>query len=135
MMEFPIENREYEFDASQNSLILDLSKKMRFVAYVLMGLGLIEGIGGVIILSTGNAENGVGSIIAGIVYIVIGIWTQQAAKSFRLIVDTEGRDIENMMGALGQLRKLYSLQYWVLMIALVFVALGVVLAFFGGALS
>lgn len=133
-MESPIENREYEFDASQNSLIRDLANKMRFVAYVLIGLGIIEGIGGILILSKGNPE-GVGSIIGGIVYVIIGIWTQQAAKSFRLVVDTEGQDIQNMMGALGQLRKLYSLQYWVLLIALVFVVLGIVLAFIGGVMS
>jgi hypothetical protein len=69
------------------------------------------------------------------VQVLIGFWTTKAAKSFQLIVDTEGRDIENLMGALGELRKLYGLQYWILIIALIFVGVSlisaIILSFFG----
>ncbi|WP_204105671.1 MULTISPECIES: hypothetical protein [Spirulina sp. CCY15215] len=133
-MELPIENREYEFDASQNSLIHNLANKMRFVAYVLIGLGILEGIPAIISLFKGNFEGFV-DIIVGIVQIVIGIWTQKAASSFSLVVKTEGQDIENLMGALGELRKLYSLQYWLFLIAFFFIALGTVLIIIGGILG
>lgn len=37
------------------------------------------------------------------------------------------------MGALGELRKLYTLQYWLLILTLIFMALGLVLLIFAGA--
>jgi hypothetical protein len=47
-------------------------------------------------------------------------------KAFKLIVETQGNDIENLMGALGQLRKLYTLQYWLFFIGLIFLAIAVI---------
>ncbi|MDJ1168164.1 hypothetical protein PMG71_01830 [Roseofilum sp. BLCC_M154] len=74
-------------------------------------------------------------MISGVADFLIGIWTYQASTAFKRIVDTQGQDIENLMGALGELRKLYTLQYWVLILTLVALAvvfgLGVVLGLFG----
>ena len=131
-MESPIENREYEFDVSQNSLIQNLANKMRFVAYVLIALGVIEGISATINLFQGNFASFV-DLIVGIVQIVIGVWTLKAGNSFQLVVKTEGRDIENLMGALGELRKLYGLQYWLFLIALIFIIIGTILIVIGEA--
>ncbi|MEA5467754.1 hypothetical protein [Spirulina sp. 06S082] len=133
-MESPIETREYEFDASQNNLIHNLANKMRFVAYVLIGLGLLEGIPAIVGLFKGNFEGSI-DIILGIVQIIIGVWTLKSANSFGLVVKTEGHDIENLMGALGELRKLYSLQYWLFLIAFFFIALGTVLLIIGEVLG
>ncbi|MFB2833889.1 DUF5362 family protein [Floridanema evergladense] len=116
-----MESREYEFSSSQNELIKNLADKMRFVAYFLIAGGVLGVIGGLL-----NLRVGVGSIINGIVYILIGVWTNNAASAFRRIVETTGNDIENLMGALGELRKLYTLQYWLLIIALVFIAIALV---------
>jgi hypothetical protein len=41
--------------------------------------------------------------------------------------------MENLMGALGELRKLYNLQYWLLIIALILIAIGFVVALLYGA--
>jgi len=49
------------------------------------------------------------NIIQGIVQIIIGFWTNKAASAFKQIVATQGNDIENLMGALRELRKLYTL--------------------------
>ena len=111
-----MEERQYEFDQSQNELILDLSNKMRFVSYFLIAGGVLSGIIGLLSLN-------VGVIIPAVVDILIGVWTLNAASSFKLIVDTQGNDIVNLMGALGELRKLYRLQYWLLIITLVFLAI------------
>jgi len=54
------------------------------------------------------ARGGLANIIQGIVQIIIGFWTNKAASAFKQIVTTQGNDIENLMGALGELRKLYS---------------------------
>ena len=120
-----MEDKQYEFDQSQNELILDLSNKMRFVSYFMIAGGVLS-----IIISLFQ-KNG-GFIISAVVDILIGVWTLNAASSFKLIVDTEGNDIVNLMGALGELRKLYRLQYWLLIIALVFMAIALVLVIVAG---
>ncbi|MGA9381131.1 MAG: hypothetical protein WBV73_20405 [Phormidium sp.] len=119
-----MESREYEFSSSQNELIKNLADKMRFVAYFLIAVGALGALGGLLSLRTG----GVGNIISAVVYILIGVWTNSASSAFRRIVETSGSDIENLMGALGELRKLYTLQYWLLIIALVFIAIALVFA-------
>lgn len=124
-----MESRQYEFDNSQNELIQQLADKMRFVSYFLIATGVLVAIGGLFALFRG----GIGNIISGVVQIIIGVWTKKAASSFNRIVDTQGNDIENLMGALGELRKLYTLQYWLLIISLVFLAIGLLLAIFSGA--
>ena len=118
-MQFP----SYEFNNIQNQLIRELAEKMRFVGYFLIGLGVLVTIFGLVLIARG----GLGNIIQGIVQIIIGFWTTKAASAFKQIVATQGNDIENLMGALSELRKLYTLQYWLYIVALIFVALGVVL--------
>ena len=117
-----MDSGRYEFSSSQNSLIKDLADKMRFVSFFLIGLGVLATIGGVAALTRG----GFGNIVYGVIQIIIGLWTQKAAGSFVRIVETQGNDIENLMGALGELRKLYTLQYWLYIIALIFVAIAVI---------
>ena len=119
-----MEFQPYEFNNTQNQLIRELSEKMRFVSYFLIGLGILVALGGLVQISKG----GLGNIVQGIVQIFIGVWTNKAASAFKQIVDTQGSDMENLMGALGELRKLYTLQYWLYIVALIFVAIGVVLA-------
>jgi hypothetical protein len=120
--------QQYEFSSSQNELIKNLAEKMRFVSYFLIGVGVLIAVGGAITLLRG----GIANIITGVVQIVIGVWTNKAATAFKRIVDTEGNDIENLMGALGELRKLYHLQYWLLILTFIFAALGVLLAIVAG---
>lgn len=118
----------YEFNPSQNQLVKDLADKMRFVAYFLIGLGILLTIAGVVALLQG----GIANIIQGVIQIIIGFWTNKAANSFRSIVKTQGNDIGNLMSALEELRKLYTLQYWLLIIALVFIAIAFILALIFG---
>lgn len=123
-----MESQRYEFDQTQNQLIRDLAQKMRFVSYFLITLGALLFVGGIISVKSGE----IGGIINGAVQILIGFWTHKAAASFQLIVDTQGNDIENLTGALGELRKLYTLQYWVILIAIIFIAVAILFALFFG---
>ena len=123
-----MEFQQYEFSSSQNELIKQLAEKMRFVAYFLIGVGVLIAISGLFTLLRG----GIGNIINGVVQIILGVWTNKAASSFQLMVNTQGNDIENLMGALGELRKLYTLQYWLLILTLIFMALGLILLIFAG---
>lgn len=119
-----MEFQPYEFNNTQNQLIRQLAQKMRFVGYILIALGVLVIVAGIVNFRLG----GFATIIQGIIQLIIGIWTAKAATSFQLIVKTQGNDIENLMNALGELRKLYALQYWIFIIALVLVVVGIVAA-------
>src|SRR5262245_60017069 len=51
----------------------------------------------------------IGSAVNALLYLLIGVWTRHAGKSFRLIVDTRGNDISLLMSALSALNKMYAL--------------------------
>jgi hypothetical protein len=59
-------------------------------------------------------------------FVIIGIWTKRAAVSFQRVVTTEGSDVTNLMAALGELKKLYTLQYWLILLVIALIALAVV---------
>lgn len=111
------QNDNYEFSQEQNVVVGGLAKKMKFV-------GIFGILIGVVYLLTGliNKTN----LGVGIVNIIIGIWTINAARSFQLVVDTQGNDIKNLMDALGELKKLFNLQYWIYIIAIVIITLAVI---------
>ncbi len=120
-----MESREFEFDASQNALFSDLAQKMGFVGLLFIALGALTILGGVF-----NGVGGLSNIFVGVLYILIGLWTKNASDAFRRIVDTQGSDITNLMTALGQLRKLYTLQYWAIIISIIFIVLALIAALF-----
>jgi hypothetical protein len=105
---------------------------MRFVSYFLIVVGVLQIIPG---LSRLVIAEGFGLVISGVVQLLIGIWTNRAASSFLQVTQTRGNDIDNLMEALKQLRRLYSLQYWLLIVALVIfgivAAIGLIGALFG----
>ncbi len=122
---------EYEFSSSQNELIGDLAKKMSFVAILSIVAGVITLISAIVILIAAFTEpqrfpEAINALIQGIFFLLIGTWTKNAGSAFKRIVTTAGTDIENLMGALGELRKLYTLQYWLVILLLVFIILGIV---------
>ena len=119
-----MESQGYEFTSTQDRLISELSNKMRFVSYVLIAIGALLIVAGLVSINQG----GFGSVIYGIVQLLVGVWTNKAAASFRKIADTQGSDISNLMDALAELRKLYTLQYWLFILALVFIVIGLVTA-------
>jgi general stress protein CsbA len=126
-----VESRTYEFNRTQNELIYDLAQKMRFVSYFLITLGVLLIIGGLISVKSGV----ISGVINGTVQVLIGFWTHKAATSFQLIADTKGHDLENLLGGLGELRKLYTLEYWLIFIASVFMTLSIVIGLALGAFS
>lgn len=118
---------QYEFSGSQNELIGDLAKKMNFVGILMIASGVISIIVGIVTLFASQGAFDFSSIVNGVLLLLIGFWTRNAAQAFRRVVNTTGTDIENLMGALGELRKLYTLQYWLTIVVLIFLALGLLL--------
>jgi hypothetical protein len=118
----------YEFTFAQDEVIRSLAGKMKFVGVFYVLASAIVGLAGLASLFFAP--------VIGVIYMVlltpellIGIWTINAANSFRLIVDTRGHDIPHLMHALTSLRKLYNLIFWLLIISfvLIVVAAGVVI--------
>jgi hypothetical protein len=120
----------YEFTNSQNELIGDLAKKMNFVGILMIASGVISVLAGIVTLFTALSQGGFdfSSIINGVFLVLIGWWTRNAAQAFGRVVSTTGMDVENIMGALGELRKLYTLQYWLIIIVLIFLAITLLFA-------
>ncbi len=55
----------------------------------------------------------------GLLMLLIGRWTQQAAAGFAGIVGSKGQDIFRLMDALGTLHKKYGLMYTLLWLAVI----------------
>lgn len=126
----------YEFNTSQNELFADLAKKMKFVGILLLIGGILTVIMGLFITVSWifvqqedvPISSGISSIIQGVFLIFIGNWTRKAALGFSRIVKTTNNDIENLMGAMGELRKLYTLQYVLAIILIVFIVFMLVIS-------
>lgn len=121
----------YEFTENQNALIGNLAKKMGLVGAVLVAFGLIAVVFGIVALFRFPAA-GVGQIIQGVIYLLLGFWTYQASGSFRTIVSTAGRDVGHLMDGLNSLQKMYTLMYWVIIVALVLLVVAFVVSLFTG---
>ena len=115
---------QFEFGAEENRVFEGLAAKMEFVgsSTALMG-GLILLSGLYSAWSTGVSVSPLVVIGAGLLITAIGAWTRRAGVEFQLVAETTGKDIAHVMGALDNLRKLYLVQYGILLVALIFFVL------------
>jgi hypothetical protein len=116
--------KQYEFKPHENKIIGELAAKMHFVGLFLLASGLL-------VIGIGVFVHHYLPIIAGAFFCVVGLWTQRASVSLKSVVYTEGKDISHLIAALEDLRKLYSLQFWLLILALVVAVVSLALVFFG----
>lgn len=118
---------QYEFTADQNVVIGGLAGKMKLVAIFLVTIGILSAM---VNWVQGSIITG---LILGLVYALIGVWTFDAARSFRKIVDTQGSDISHLIDALKDMRRIYTLQFWVILVAsiLILIAIGSVIGIMG----
>lgn len=133
----------YEFDQSQNKLIQQLANRMNFVAYVGIISGVVAIVGGlfVAVLSGASAEDqrelgalvgdALSSILQGGFLVIIGALTQQAAAAFTKVVETQGNDIEYLMRALGNLKVIYTIQFWLFIVAFALIGIFLAIAIIG----
>jgi hypothetical protein len=108
----------YEFSARENDVLDKLAERMHFVG--LFGLAI-----GILVIVAGVFGHRPFAIVSGAFYALFGIWTHRASVSFREVVNTKGDDVRHLMHAIEDLRKLYTVQYWMCMIALA-IAVGLV---------
>lgn len=115
----------YEFTAEQNRLIADLAWKMRGVAIFMFAIAVLALAGGVAGAYRGRPDLAVISILVAAFLLAVAVWTFQAGREFRRVVDTEGSDISHTMNALAQLRRFYTLQFWLIVVYLALIVLAV----------
>lgn len=119
----------YEFTEEQNLTIETLGKRMKFIGVLNIIFAVFMAIGGVFALwrFPGQAIVAFAEVA---LFGFMGAWNYRAAASFKLIVQTTGNDIVHLMDALQDLKKIYNLQYWLMIVVLVFVVIGILAAIF-----
>ncbi len=123
-----MEEPTYEFTEAQNGTIRVVADRMKWVGMFLIAVGGLYGIRGVLGLAEGAGAFGL--IISAVILILTGIWTRNAGGFFSLIVDTAGSDIPHLMDAVESLRKLYTLQFWLMIVGLVITVLAIITSLF-----
>jgi uncharacterized protein involved in cysteine biosynthesis len=128
---------QYEFNEEQNQAIGSLSHKLWFVSIFLIVIAILGIIDAIIPIFKGMASiTQLGpDLVKVLVLLLIGVWGLNVARSFQLVVDTEGNDIDHLMNAVGNLNKLVGLAYWLLMIIIFVVLLAFILGMVLGAMS
>ncbi len=66
--------------------------------------------------------------LAGLILLLVGVWTRQAASGFAGIVRTQGQDISRLMDALGALHLKYGMMYYMLLIAAILSLLSLIIS-------
>ena len=77
--------------------------------------------------------------LAGLLLLLVGLWTTQAASGFAGIVRTRGNDIPRLMDALGALNLKYGMMYYMIMVAAIVSLISLLISLWqtwgGGALT
>lgn len=92
----------YEFSAEHNAQF----KAAAYWMGIMGRLGILFGALFCLSALLGNIPN----LIGGIIGIVMGVFTQRAGAAFGRVAGTTGRDIENVIEAVTNLKNLYRLQ-------------------------
>ncbi len=113
-----VENPNYEFTDEQNGMLTVLSRRMKYVGLLQIFLGVLIGCFCALTI-VHQPLLGISYLLQTLLAATFGVWTNSASYSFKLIVDTTGRDIDHLMNAVGELRKLYNLQFILLFLILI----------------
>jgi len=107
------EPRRYEFDASQNEIFRNLSRSMEVVGAFLDTLGVLYVVAFILAVSEAVKQPADwGKVVAiGIAMLlasIVGVWTRKAGRAFGDIPQSSGNDVEHLMDAIANLRKMYA---------------------------
>ena len=119
-----METSKYEFSEAENQTIAILAGRMKWVGIILILTGSATGLVSIVSLGKSAAVpafnlNVLIFLLFAVIFLLTGIWTANAAKSFALIVKTSGSDIRNLMDSLTSLLKLYYMQFWLIIDSLI----------------
>lgn len=128
----PVRSRgpEYEFSDQQNELVGALATKMTFVGTMMIVFGVLLDVLGLVSITilhlAPTSGAAITNVVAGAALLCVGFWTRGAALGFQKIVDTEGSDVSNLMSALAELFRIYSLQRVLFLFTSALAVLGIV---------
>jgi len=122
---------QYEFSEEQGRVIADLSSGVRLVGILLFLFGAFYLVGLILtVVKLGWTPHftgpGVLIIVSALIYLSFGWWFQKSSAAFDDVVTTQGRDIDNLMVALDELRKPFALIRTLIMLYAVLVLIGLV---------
>lgn len=123
-----MEAPKYEFSEAENQTITTLASRMKWVGFFLLVIGGVIGVASAGFLVKSALESSLELIaliflLFAVIFLLVGIWTSSAGKSFSLIAATSGSDVDNLMNALTSLLKLYYLQFWLIIDSLIVAAI------------
>jgi divalent metal cation (Fe/Co/Zn/Cd) transporter len=124
---------QYEFDSKQHDVIERLSRSMKWIASPLSMVGILCALGGILSLvqafrQPSSVPSAVYALFGAVLFLALGNWTRNAARSFHRIVTTTGQDIDHLMDGLNNLRKMYALLSVIVKIYVVVLLLALVAA-------
>lgn len=120
---------QYEFNAHQNSIIRAMAVKMKYVGFIYVFAGGLMALVSVVALFM-KPWFGVFYLCVFAPQLLIGIWNIRASNSFGFVVTTAGNDIQHLMNAIVSLRKLYTLMFWVMILGVTLVVIGIAAGIF-----
>jgi hypothetical protein len=98
----------YEFSEAQKERFRALAASVSFVGVCTMLFGAMAVLFGLGAVYAGFAANGVGLGVGAALLLVMAWWTVSAGRSLSALVSTKGRDVERLMEAVEQLRRLFG---------------------------
>lgn len=134
-----MDHREYPFTPDDNRVLSDVAKRMKIFAYLMLGSAVLSllmtayqmfSFGAGITTIAGGM---IGTIFSLIIYSVIAFLTLSASGALEAAARSGGRDVTPMMHALNALKKLYAVQYWLIItmiLLVILVMIGVFVAMF-----
>ena len=117
----------YEFDDAHKERFRALAASMSFVGVCTMLFGVLGAVFFVGALYSGLVPLALGTAAGSALCLGVAWWTASAGRSLSALVSTRGRDLEYLMQAVTQLRRLFGLAR-VVIVVIAFAAVG------GGAL-
>jgi hypothetical protein len=98
----------YEFSDEQRESVRSLAASMSFVGACLMLFGVLLALFALIALYAGFPLGAVGLFVVAAAYTPTAWWTMSGGRSLSAIPRTRGHDVDYLMDAVRQLRRLFA---------------------------
>jgi hypothetical protein len=99
---------DYEFSEAHKESFASVAASMSFVGVCVMLLGAVSALFAVVAAYAGFIVLAVGLGAGAAVVIPMAWWTMSAGRSLSALVRTRGRDVDHLMAAVAQLRRLFG---------------------------
>jgi hypothetical protein len=99
---------DYAFSDEDRDSIRALAASMSFVGVCLMLLGVLSAVFALGAVYAGFVPSGLGLLVGAAVCVLVAWWMMSAGRSLSALVATRGRDVDHLMGAVAQLRRLFG---------------------------